>query len=150
MTAGDILFVDTNILLTATDEGRRDHELALSVFGLALENGIHLALSGQVVREYLVVATRPVAENGLGMKSVDAIANVREFRNRTLFLEEPEQVSRQLLSLVEELRISEKQVHDANIVATMLAHSIPVLVTENPQDFKRFASIETVGVRDLK
>ena len=31
-----------------------------------------------------------------------------------------------------------KQVHDANIVATMLAHGIDMLLTLNVDDFKRF------------
>ena len=37
-----------------------------------------------------------------------------------------------------------KQVHDCNIVATMLANGIPRLATRNPTDFKRFASLITV------
>ena len=37
-----------------------------------------------------------------------------------------------------------KQVHDANIVATMLAHGIPRLLTHNVTDFTRFAAIIAV------
>jgi predicted nucleic acid-binding protein len=32
-----------------------------------------------------------------------------------------------------------KQIHDANIVATMLVYSIDTLVTQNMDDMKRFA-----------
>lgn len=36
------------------------------------------------------------------------------------------------------------QVHDANIVATMLAYGIPRLLTHNVDDFKRFAHLIAV------
>ena len=31
-----------------------------------------------------------------------------------------------------------KQIHDANIAATMLAHDIPRILTNNVADFRRF------------
>lgn len=34
-----------------------------------------------------------------------------------------------------------KQVHDGDVVAIMLAHGVPQLVTENPTDFTRFTEI---------
>ena len=37
-----------------------------------------------------------------------------------------------------------KQVHDANIVATMLAFDVPRLITYNGADFQRFAGLITV------
>src|SRR5262249_22065668 len=44
--------------------------------------GIVLAAGTQVLREYLAVATRPVAVNGLGLATADALANVAAFRGR--------------------------------------------------------------------
>jgi predicted nucleic acid-binding protein len=38
-----------------------------------------------------------------------------------------------------------KQVHDANVVATMLTHGITRLLTFNTGDFSRFADIITLG-----
>jgi predicted nucleic acid-binding protein len=37
-----------------------------------------------------------------------------------------------------------KQVHDANIVATMLVYGIPKLLTHNTTDFARFSELITV------
>jgi len=45
---------------------------------------------------------------------------------------------------MQELHIGGKQVHDANIVATMLVYGIPRLLTANPSDFARFAHLLTV------
>ena len=45
----------------------------------------------------------------------------------------------QLLVLLGSILCLGKQVHDANIVATMLAHGVAALLTNNVADFTRFA-----------
>jgi predicted nucleic acid-binding protein len=45
----------------------------------------------------------------------------------------------QLLIRFQQYLTRGKQVHDANIVATMLAHEIDTLLTLNVDDMKRFA-----------
>ena len=55
--AGEILFVDTNVLLTATDELRPHHQAAQRLIAESGARGVHLAVSGQILREYLVDAT---------------------------------------------------------------------------------------------
>jgi predicted nucleic acid-binding protein len=45
---------------------------------------------------------------------------------------------------MERFEIAGKQVHDANIVATMLVHGITQLLTQNIADFSRFSSLITV------
>jgi predicted nucleic acid-binding protein len=131
-------FVDTNVFLSATAVARAEHEAALAF----LERGFQdrsLFLSGQVLREYVAVATRPAAANGLGLGAADAIGNARQFLERCNFLREDEGVRDALLRLVENTSCTGKQVHDANIAATMLAHGVRLLVTLNPRDFERFA-----------
>ena len=44
-----------------------------------------------------------------------------------------------LLDLLNAVPIGGKQVHDANIVATMLAHGLKRLLTHNVADFRRFS-----------
>ena len=46
-----------------------------------------------------------------------------------------------------EATVRGKRIHDANLVATMLAHGIRVLVTLNPADFAPFA--DKIEVRDI-
>ncbi|MGH7966313.1 MAG: VapC toxin family PIN domain ribonuclease, partial [Candidatus Binatia bacterium] len=53
-------------------------------------------------------------------------------------------VTERLLALMEQIAIGGKQVHDANIVATMLAYGIPTLLTNNTNDFARFSGHITV------
>lgn len=100
-----------------------------------------MAISGQVVREYLIVATRPLEQNGLGLGLPDALDNIAEFRSRTIFLEETLEVNNAFIQIIQSTGISEKRIHDVNIAATILSHSIENLLTFNPGDF--------VGIRNL-
>ncbi|MFW5729909.1 MAG: type II toxin-antitoxin system VapC family toxin, partial [Spirochaetota bacterium] len=135
---GELAFIDTNVLLAATDRGRPDHEIARSLFSAAIRAGVHLAVSGQVLREYLVVATRPPEANGFGLSPDDALHNVGTFRARTVLVEELEAVMDELFRLLPSAGISDKRIHDANIAATMRAHHITTLVTANVGDFRMF------------
>lgn len=51
----------------------------------------------------------------------------------------PAATTAELLNLLREFPVGGKQIHDANIVATMLVHDIDTLVTQNIEDFKRFS-----------
>lgn len=48
-------------------------------------------------------------------------------------------VSERLFELMRKVPVGGKQVHDANIVATMLVYGISALLTDNVRDFERFA-----------
>ena len=134
----DRVMLDTNVLLAATDEGRAEHRYALTIMNEWAAGDTTLCISGQILREYLVVATRPAEQNGLGLKPADAMSNVRSFRERTAFVAEDARVADRLQGLLADVECSGKQVHDANVVATMLAHDIGTVVTMNLADFVRF------------
>ena len=143
--------LDTNVLLAATDEGRAQHDQALRIVNDWPGRGTTLYTSGQIMREYLAVATRPAEQNGLGMALADALANVRAFRARTSLLAEDGKVADRLLTLLDDIACGGKQIHDANVVATMLVHGIDTIVTINLADFTRFerqvrlVGLETTG-----
>ncbi len=147
--AGDRLFVDTNILLTATDRGRSLHAEAREVLSTAGPKGLHMVVSGQVVREYLVVATRPLDANGLGMKPADAVKNADAFLQRMIVLDETERVSERLCKLTRAHGLCGKRIHDANIAATMLVHGVDFLLTANPEDFRVLPEIQLLDVAAL-
>lgn len=140
--AGETWFLDTNILLSATNESRPSHAAIHRLFREANEQGGHLAMSGQIAREYLVIATRPIRENGLGVNLSDALKNIEEFCRATVFLHEGASVHNSLVTLLKSHPVSGKRIHDANVVATMVSHGITVLVTENFVDFQGFNQVE--------
>ena len=142
-TAADPVFVDSNILVYAHQALSPFHAAAtakLQELGVA---GHPFWINRQVMREYLVIMSRPGAlTTPVPMSSL--IADVQLMEQQFAIAEDGPAVTAQLLSLLHLTPCLGKQVHDANIVATMLAHGIPRLVTHNVADFSRFAGQITV------
>jgi predicted nucleic acid-binding protein len=147
--AGSLIFLDTNILLTATDKSRAYHKQAQYIFNAMFDFGYHLCTSGQVLREYLVVATRPVSSNGLGLETEKALKNLREFSDRMTFFEETEAVNATLLKFSETHALRSSRIHDANIAAIVKTYKASVLITENESDFSSFSEIEVMNIDDF-
>ena len=62
-------------------------------------------------------------------------------------LEDGPYVTNTLATLCRDVPVAGKQVHDANIVATMLAHGERRLLTFNARDFRRYGKrIKLVGM----
>lgn len=98
---------------------------------------VELWISRQVIREYLVQITHPktfVSPLSIGeiKRQVEAIQSLFHVAD------ESAEVTAQLMSILEAYPTRGKQIHDANIVATMLAMGIDTLLTFNRGDFKRF------------
>ena len=148
LTAGEIFFIDTNVLLTATNDTRKHHFAVKKLFKSVIQAGFHLAFCGQIIREYLVVATRPVDVNGFGLRSGDAVHNIMEFQKLMLIYNEKKTTAESLQHLVVKYQLKGKRIHDANIVATMKTHGIKYLITDNSADFKCFEDIETFKINE--
>jgi predicted nucleic acid-binding protein len=119
------------------------YEEASSLILQARRDGAELWISRQVIREYLVQVTRP----GLFERPLDSIqATEKAVTLRSLFAvaDEDERVTNQLLRLLRDYSFGGKQIHDANIVATMLTYGIQKLVTTNYAGMKRFEGVVEV------
>ncbi len=104
---------------------------------------IELWISRQILKEYLAAMTRPGDLTGQ-ISLTSLIEDVRYFSDRFFVAEENANVTEQLLSLLEKIPTSGRQIHDANIVATMQAYGIQNLLTHNVADFQRFSRFITV------
>ena len=87
-TADNKVIVDTNVLISATLPARAQHENALRVLNDWPNQDVRLCTTGQILREYLVVATRPMELNGLSLSAAVASENVAKLKSRMLFLDE--------------------------------------------------------------
>lgn len=133
-------FVDTNVLLRATLQQMPDHLSALRLVEQAWRRDVELWINRQIIREYLVYLTRP--QNLISPVDRNTLQQ-RSTMLRTMFrvADETDAITEQLVTLLGKYSVGGKQVHDANIVATMLVYNIPTLLTQNVADFKRFADI---------
>jgi predicted nucleic acid-binding protein len=124
------LLIDTNILIEATDTRRRFHADATTL--VQARSG--LVFPAQVIREYLVVATRPVDANGLGLLLPDALGNIAEFRKSIRLLPEERPVLATFLRLLAAAGCTGARIHDAHLVATAVVHRVRTIVSLNPGD----------------
>lgn len=140
------LFIDTNILVYANVIETPFHEKALAAINSAHEAGRTIWISRQIIREYLVTLTRPQFFENL--PKVTVLEQVDQFVERFQVADDSAAVTKKLVKLMVNFKIGGKQVHDANIVATMLAYKIPCLLTHNVKDFRRFEAmirVEAIG-----
>ena len=138
--AAEPVFVDTNVLVYASRERSPFHARAAAGLRDASSNGGSLWFSRQILREYLVVVTRPQPTEP-ALSSMAAVADARSFLAKLDLAEDGPRVTEVLLKLLVDHPSGGKQVHDANIAATMLAHGITRLLTFNGADFRRFGGL---------
>jgi predicted nucleic acid-binding protein len=141
--AANSIFIDTNVLVYATIPASPFHAPAITALHrLALAKD-DAWISRQVLREYLVQLTRP-GVLPMPLAGQLAVAQVSALMALYRVADETAQVTNELQTLIGNGLALGKQVHDANIVATCLANSIPRLLTHNIADFKRYASMITI------
>lgn len=128
MTDAKPLFVDTNVLIYANVATAPFHGVALKSLQDAYRTGRPLWISRQVLREFIAARTRPQTFAQPSTPDV-VIERVRYLEERFQVADDTAAVTDQLIKLMVGFEIGGKQVHDANIVATMLAYGIPESVT---------------------
>ena len=137
------LFIDTNVLIYATDPRSPLQHTALDALQQARDAGTALVISPQIVREFLAAATRQNVGGG-GIPLDDILENIATFRAEFRIVEDSPTALDNLIALARQIPMAGRQIHDANIVATMLTHSIQRLLTHNTADFARFAHLITI------
>jgi predicted nucleic acid-binding protein len=142
-TVVDQVFVDTNILIYARVAQSPLHSAAVTKLQDLATAGHSLWSSRQILREYLASLSKPGIVT-VPVPMATLISDVRSFQTRFFIAEDGPAVTSHLLNLLAAIPCGGKQVHDANIVATMLAHGIAKLLTHNAADFNRFAAHITV------
>ena len=136
--------VDTNVLVHSTAPTSPHHARARAALA-RLTSQEPVAVTRQVLREYLAATTRPQSWSQ-AYTLAEATAETAEVARRFAVLDDGPLVWNELMTLTRRFAFGGKQVHDANIVATMLAHGETRLLTFNDTDFRRFDSLIEVVV----
>ncbi len=137
-TAVEPIFVDSNLLIFAKQALSPFHAQATAKLQSLAAVGHVLWISRQVLREYLVAMSHP-ATLTKPVSMANLIADVQAFERQFQIAEDGPGVTSHLLNLLSTIPCLGKQIHDANIVATMMSHGISNLVTHNVADFNRYA-----------
>lgn len=144
MTIGDAspVFIDTNVLVYAKLISAPFHNDARRSISALQASGRALWINRQVLREYLAVVTRQTF--AMPIPAPQAVSDIQLFEQIFNVADETSATTARLLPLLETIPMGGKQVHDANIVATMLVYGISHLLTHNVADFLRFSHLITV------
>ena len=133
-----MILVDTSIWGRLAYKSDPLHAIAKNALQQAIRTNTGTAIAAQSLYELWVVATRPVANNGLGW-SPSRITNwITMLQRNYLFLpEDPAifEIWKQTPSLH---ATSGKSAHDARLVAAMQFHGVDTILTFNAKDFVRY------------
>lgn len=137
MMMGDRAFVDTNVLLRAVLKNMDLHVECKALVQQMIQDGVELWINGQVIREFIVQATHPrTMKQPLTIE--ETIQEINRFQKLFHVADETESVRAKLLEILQIYPTQGKQIHDANLVATMLVYGLDTLLTLNDDDLKRF------------
>ena len=132
------MFVDTNVLVNSRVPGAPHHDAARAGLERAFRDTEPLRVSRQVIREYLAVVTRPQTWP-VAITREEALEDVSRLIRSFQVLEDGPAVTELLVELCRDIPAGGRQIHDANIVATMLARGEGRLLTFNTADFRRYS-----------
>ena len=99
--------------------------------------GEAIRISRQILREYLATVTRPQSWSP-PVAMGTALEHIATLYAKFDILEDGPRVTEVLMQLCRGVSFAGRQVHDANIAATMLAHGERRLLTFNRGDFRRY------------
>jgi len=131
--------VDTNVLLRALHRTLPLHIECRHLITQIHTDGYTTWVNRQIIREYLVHVTRPGGMFVEPLTGAQAERQVHLIERMFVVADETKSVTDHLVELIRDYPTGGKQIHDANIVATMFAYDIDTLLTLNEADFKRFA-----------
>ena len=136
--------LDTNVWLRAVQREAPHHLLAVDALAAILVRGDEIFVTAQNLIEFWSVASRPSAANGLDW-TVEAVRlEIDRVLAQFPLLDDTPAVFVHWLDLVSTHRVIGRRVHDARLVAVMLAYGISHLLTFNRDDFRQFSEIVIV------
>lgn len=144
------MLVDTSILVRLLQTQHVLYELTDHALECLLEEGRDLSIVPQNLVELWVVATRPVAQNGLGLTPAQAADELNRIKDMFELLQETCDIYPAWEALVCQHEVSGKPAHDARLVAAMRVHGLTAILTFDKTGFSRFPDIEVVHPADVR
>jgi predicted nucleic acid-binding protein len=143
------LLIDTSALLRTLQPFHPQLEVVSSSLKELTARGVELQIVPQNLYELWAVATRPVAQNGLGLSADEAASELSRLKDIFVFLPDSSAIYDVWEDLVVRHRVSGKPAHDARLVAAMIVHGVPDILTLDRTGFSHYAGIEVVHPADV-
>lgn len=140
----DIL-ADTGILLRIMEPSDPLRPTIVAAARLIRRRGDRLVFAAQNAAEFWNVCTRPkTSRGGMGLSAPEADRRLNRLERAFGRLADVDRAYLNWRSLIRTLAVMGKQVHDARLVALMLANGIAHILTLNGSDFARYPGIVVV------
>jgi predicted nucleic acid-binding protein len=130
--------------MAAIQRDSHQHHVAVDALSTIILQGDRIFVTAQNLIEFWSVATRPSEANGLGWSVERAQMELDRMLDQFSLLEDVPAIIASWLALVTSHRVIGRRVHDARLVAAMMAHSVSHLLTFNVDDFRQFVEIVVV------
>lgn len=132
------VLVDTNVLLRQFEPGHAHHHAAVDSIERLVLSGDPVFVTAQNIAEFWAAATRPAAQNGLGLTVPVAVSAVDHMERVFTLLPDHPAIYGVWKRLVTTHRVTGGQVYDARLVAAMTVHGVGRILTFNAADFRRY------------
>jgi predicted nucleic acid-binding protein len=142
------VLIDTNTLLRTLQVQHPQYETVARALETLIARGRELRIVPQNLVELWVVATRPLSQNGLGLSTPEAAAELVRLKSMFPLLADTPAIYLVWESLVIQYRVSGKPAHDARLVAAMRVHGLTTILTFDRSGFSRYAGIEVLHPAD--
>ena len=138
--------LDTNVLLRYVERNHPLHQVAFNSVANLQSKGCSLFVLPQNCIEFWNVCTRPLDRNGFGKTPSQADVTLLGIENLFVTLTDIPSIYDRWRQLVVQFNVSGVQVHDARIVAAMMAHGVSSILTFNTTDFTRYSTVGITAV----
>jgi predicted nucleic acid-binding protein len=135
------VLLDTNIPGRMAEAGHPQQQIAIDAVAALISRGDSPCLVPQVLYEFWVVATRPVAANGLGLSAAEAEAEISRLETLYPIFQDSPAIYPEWKRIVAAHQVLGRTAHDARLVAAMAVHGVTHILTFNPAHFSRFPGI---------
>jgi predicted nucleic acid-binding protein len=143
------VLLDSNVLLRWNIRTAPQSQLVIRAIDRLIAGGGEPCYTSQNLGEFWNVLTRPLDRNGFGLTPAEAEQRALRVENRVELLPDDPDVHFVWRRLLVDHQVSGVQVHDARLVASMLVHGVPRILTLNTRDFARYTEIEAIHPADL-
>ncbi|MBX9791462.1 MAG: type II toxin-antitoxin system VapC family toxin [Pirellulales bacterium] len=136
--------IDTGVLLRAFDATCPEYRSIRQALRALWARQERLIVAVQNLAEFWNVSTRPVDKNGYGLSVERVSRRLIRIEQVCDVVTEDDDSFAAWKRLIVTYSVSGVAVHDARLVAVMLAHGISTIVTLNAQDFRRYNGITAI------
>jgi predicted nucleic acid-binding protein len=143
-----MILVDTNVLARGIERGHKHQIPALHAMRvLRIDQNEEIVIVPQVLVELYAICTR--TQNGVGLTPDEALGEIVAIKDNCRLFGENPAVFSQWEMLVRKYKPKNRQVFDMRLVAAMLVHQIPAILTFNDEDFRMYAEIRALNPFDV-